>query len=748
VATLLYRLGRFSFRRHWLVALVWLGLLAVVGVGAATLSGPTSDAFSIPGTESQRAFDLLDDRFPQASADGATARVVFAAPSGQKLADPANRAAVERVVDELEGAAQVAAVTDPYATGRVNQDGTVGFAEVTYQVQARELTDEARQAPDRAAAHARDAGLVVEVGGGATQPERGAGSELIGVGVAFIVLLVTFGSLVAAGLPLLTAIVGIAIGVGTVTAATGFIDLSSNTTTLALMIGLAVAIDYALFIVSRYRTELSCGHSGQEAVGRALGTAGTAVTFAGLTVIIALTALTVVNIPILTQMGLAAAFTVLLAVLIALTLLPALLGLAGRRAFALRIPGLRSGPRAEEKPTFDEPALDKPTLGKRWAMFITRRPAPVLLAAVVGLGVVALPVLDLRLGMPNDSTAAPDSSPRKAYDLLAQGFGAGFNGPLTVVVDAAGNADPQGAARQVTDTIMDLGGVATITPVRFNPAGDTGLLTVVPTGGPSSQTTEDLVTAIRDQAGGLRDRTGAEVAVTGQTAVDIDISERLSGALVPYLVVVVGLAFILLLLVFRSILIPLTATLGFLLSVAAATFGAVVAVFQWGWLAGVLGVDQTGPVVSLLPVFLIGVVFGLAMDYQIFLVSRMREEFVHGAPPKWAIVTGYTQGARVVTAAALIMISVFAGFQLSDQDLVKQMGFALAISVIFDAFVVRTAIVPATMALLGARAWWIPRWLDRILPNVDVEGEKLRHLLDEPTEPPLDSRVPSTVQGK
>ncbi|MCW6006692.1 MMPL family transporter [Micromonospora sp. CPCC 205371] len=742
MATLLYRLARFSFRRPWLMVLVWLGLLAVVGVGARGLSGPTSDVFSLPGTESQRAIDLLNERFPEAAADGATARVVFAAPQGQTLTEPANRAAIERAVGELKRAPQVAAVSDPYTTGQVNQAGTVGFAEVTYQVHAQELTTEAREAPERAAATARDAGLVGEVGGGAVKPERGGGSELIGVGVAFVVLLITFGSLVAAGLPLLTAIVGIAIGVGTVTAATGFLDLSSSTTTLALMIGLAVAIDYALFIVSRYRTEISHGHGRQEAAGRALGTAGTAVTFAGLTVIVALTALSVVNLPTLTQMGLAAAFTVLLAVLIALTLLPALLGLAGRWAFALRIPGLRGGRSAEDRPTFE-----KPTLGRRWAIFITRRPAPVLLAAVLGLGVVALPVLDLRLGMPNDSTAAPGSSPREAYDLLAEGFGAGFNGPLTVVVDTAGGADPQDAARQVADTIGGLDGVATVSPARFNSARDTGLLTVVPTGGPSSQTTEDLVKAIRHHAPELSGRTGADVAVTGQTAVDIDVSARLSDALVPYLLVVVGLAFVLLLLVFRSILIPLTATVGFLLSVAAATFGAVVAVFQWGWLAGLLGVDQTGPVVSLLPVFLIGVVFGLAMDYQIFLVTRMREEFVHGAPPKWAIVTGYTEGARVVTAAALIMISVFAGFQLSDQDLVKQMGFALAVSVVLDAFVVRTAIVPATMALLGARAWWLPRWLDRILPNVDVEGEKLRHLLDKPTEPPSDNRVPSTIEG-
>jgi RND superfamily putative drug exporter len=476
VATFLYRLARFAHRRHWLVAAVWLGLLVTAGACAATLSGPTSDAFSIPGTESQRALDLLDDRFPQAAADGATARVVFAAPAGQKLADPAGKAAVDQVVGELRGAPQVATVADPFTGGRLSRDGTVAFTEVTYRVQARELTDDARDALGTAAEAGRAAGLTVEVGGDAVQPQRRAGNELIGVGVAALVLIITFGSLVAAGLPLLTAILGIGIGVGTVTAATGFLDLASNTTTLALMIGLAVAIDYALFILSRYRHEIDVGRSGPEAAGRALGTAGTAVAFAGLTVIIALSALAVVNIPILTEMGLAAAFTVLLAVLIALTLLPALLGIAGRRVFALRVPRL-----ARSRPD----GADRTTLGQRWVGFITRRPAWVLIAAVLGLGVVALPVLDMRLGMPDDSTAAPDSSPRKAYDLLAGAFGAGFNGPLTVVVNAAGSADRRAAAGQVTDTISSLDGVATTSPARFNPAGDTALLTVIPTGWPA-----------------------------------------------------------------------------------------------------------------------------------------------------------------------------------------------------------------------------------------------------------------------
>ncbi|GAA4720627.1 MMPL family transporter [Phytohabitans rumicis] len=713
MATFLYRLGRLAFRRRWWVAATWLAVLAAAIVGAATLSGSTSDTFAIPGTPSQRAIDLLGERFPQASADGATARIVFAAPAGHTLNDPANKAAIDTTVAELRQAPQIASVTDPFASGAINQAGTVGFTQATFQKRSEELSDAARDALTTTVDHARASGLTVEVGGDAVEapPEQGIG-EIIGLVVAALVLVITFGSLVAAGLPLLTAILGIGIGITAITAASGFVDLSSSTPILALMLGLAVAIDYALFIVSRYRHELAAGREPHEAAGRAVGTAGSAVVFAGLTVIIALAALSVVGIPFLTQMGLAAAFTVAVAVVIALTLLPALLGFTGRRIAGGRIPGLRArDPETDTRPTF----------GLRWARAIARRPVAALLLAVLGLGVAALPVLDLRLGMPDDSTAAPDTTQRKAYDLISTGFGAGFNGPLTVVVDAnAGTA--QTSADQVAQVIRGIDDVAAVTPPVVNQAADTAILTVIPESGPSDAATEDLVRAIRDRDGSIP---GAAIAVTGLTAVNIDISAKLGDALLPYLAVVVGLALVLLMLVFRSLLVPLKATAGFLLSIAA-TFGAVVAVFQWGWLADALGVEQTGPIISFLPIFLIGVVFGLAMDYQVFLVTRMREEYVHGTPARQAVITGFGHGARVVTAAAIIMISVFSGFILAPDAIIKSIGFALGVAVLFDALIVRMTIVPAVMTLLGEAAWWLPRWLDRILPNVDVEGEKLR----------------------
>lgn len=725
MATYLYRLGRFSFRRRALVITMWLAVLAALGVGAATLSGPTSETFSIPGTEAQQAQDLLTERFPQSGAGGAQARVVFAAPAGGKLTDPANRAAVERTMAQLKTGAQVATVTDPLK-GAVNPAGTVAYAQVTYKVQAAELTEADRAALTSAADTGRAAGLTVEAGGDALQEqgEQGLG-EVIGFLVAAVVLLITFGSLVAAGLPLLTAILGVATAIAGIQIVSGFVDLSSNTSTLALMLGLAVAIDYALFIVSRYRHELGRGHPPLEAAGRAVGTAGSAVTFAGLTVVIALAAMAVVNVPVLTQMGLAAAGAVTVAVLIALTLLPALLGFTGTRILGARR-------RRSRDPEDDGTRV---TAGRRWATLVTRRPVLILVVATLGLLVVAIPALSLRLGLPGDTMAGPDTTQRKAYDLLTEGFGPGFNGPLVVVVDAAGSADPKAAAAGAADVIEGLPDVVAVSPPAFNPAGDTAVLQVIPASAPDSQETTDLVYAIRDQNSAVRGRTGADLSVTGTTAVNIDMSAKMGAALVPYLAVIVVLAFLLLTLLFRSLLVPLKAIAGFLLSVAA-TFGAVVAVFQWGWLSGLFGVEQTGPIVSLLPVILIGIVFGLAMDYEVFLVSRMREEHVHGVAPVRAVVNGFSHSARVVTAAAIIMISVFAGFILSPDSIIKSIGFALAAAILFDAFVVRMTIVPAAMALLGRRAWALPDWLDRILPDVDVEGEKLRTEAGEPREAP------------
>ncbi|GGV03006.1 membrane protein [Streptomyces litmocidini] len=721
MATFLYKLGRTAFRRRRLVALLWVALLALAGVGAATAPTATSSSFSIPGTEAQRAFDLLEERFPGAGADGATARVVFKAPEGEKMTDPAHKAVVEETVAALRsGSDQIVQVTDPYTAHAVSQNGSTAYVSVSYKVNAMELTDGTREALTRAGLNAQGKGLTVEVGGDAlqTMPEQGA-SEAIGIVLAGIVLVVTFGSLVAAGLPLLTAVIGVGIGVSSITALAEALDLGTTTSTLASMIGLAVGIDYALFIVSRYRAELAEGRTKEDAAGRAVGTAGSAVVFAGLTVVIALVGLAVVNIPMLTKMGFAAAGTVVIAVLIALTLIPALLGFAGDKVVSRK---QRKGARGGGGAQGGEAAAGaggKPNGGTRWARFVIRRPLMVLIVGVLGLGAIAVPAASLEMGLPDDGVKPTSTTERRAYDALSDGFGPGFNGPLLVVVDG-----DRATADRTVSTIKGLGGWAAVTPATPNKAGDAAMITVVPKDRPSSAATEDLVHDIRDA-------TGDDVLVTGATAMNIDFSQKMNDALVPYLALVVGLAFVLLTLVFRSVLVPLKAALGFLLSVVAA-LGAVVAVFQWGWLGGLFGVEQTGPIMSMMPIFMVGVVFGLAMDYEVFLVTRMREAYVHGQRPGEAIVTGFRHSARVVTAAAVIMIAVFSGFIGMDDQMVKMIGFGLAAAVLFDAFVVRMAIVPAVLALLGRKAWWLPRWLDRVLPNVDVEGEGLARPEDGP----------------
>ncbi|MFJ8136913.1 MMPL family transporter [Streptomyces sp. NPDC096013] len=737
MATFLYKVGRLAFRRRHYVALLWIALLTLAGVGAASAPTAGASSFSVPGTEAQKAFDLLEQRFPGMSADGATARVVFKAPAGEKLDIGANKATVEKTVKDLGDGSEVVSVADPFKGKAVSKDGTIAYASVKYKVSGMELKDASKDALTDTAEQARKAGLTVEVGGDAltATPETGS-TEIIGIAIAAVVLVITFGSLLAAGFPLLTALIGVGIGVSTITALASALDLGTTTSTLAMMIGLAVGIDYALFIVSRYRGELAEGREREEAAGRAVGTAGSAVVFAGLTVVIALVGLAVVNIPMLTKMGVAAAGTVAIAVLIALTMIPALLGYAGKK---IKPAGQKSKLLGGGRAKAAEKSA-RPNMGTRWASFVVRRPLAVLLLGVIGLGAAAIPAASLELGLPDDGSQPTSTTQRRAYDLLSEGFGPGFNGPLMVVVDAKDSKTPKADVTTVTDKIKALKDVTTVTPANFNKDGDTATITVVPDSKPSSVTTEDLVHGIRDAGAQVKTDTDSSVLVTGTTAMNIDVSQKLNDALIPYLILVVGLAFLLLIVVFRSILVPLKAALGFLLSVMAA-LGAVVAVFQWGWLSGLMGVEETGPVMSMMPIFMVGVVFGLAMDYEVFLVTRIREAHVHGEKPSQSIVTGFRHSARVVTAAAVIMIAVFSGFISSSESMIKMIGFGLAIAVFFDAFVVRMAIVPAVLALLGKRAWWLPKWLNRILPNVDVEGEGLRGLDSKDSDPDEDREL-------
>ncbi|HEY6890190.1 MAG TPA: MMPL family transporter, partial [Solirubrobacter sp.] len=547
--------------------------------------------------------------------------------------------------------------------------------------------------------------------GDAAPPTEGAGGagEGIGIAIALVVLLITFGSLVTAGMPLLTSVFGVGIGLTGIVALSAVADLSSAVVSLAAMLGLAVGIDYALFIISRYRALAQRGMSREAAAGQAVGTAGTAVVFAGLTVIIALAALLVTGVPFMTAMGLAAAGTVAIAVLIAITLVPALLGFAGPRA----LKGKRT-----------EPADDRRTLGLRWVDFVMRHRLAAIGVVVAATAGLAIPATHLRLGLPDDASKPAGTAQRIGSDLLTKGFGEGFNGQLTIVAELREAAGAKTAANAIGGRLAELDDVAAVAPAQLTPDGRLAIISLTPSSGPSSIATKDLVRTIRDRETTLTRGTGADLSVTGTTAVNIDVVDKMGSALIPYLAVIVVLAFLLLMIAFRSILVPLTAVGGFLLSVAAA-LGAMVAVFQDGFGAGLIGVSEAAPIVSLIPILTIGILFGLAMDYQVFLVSGMREAHAHGASARDAVRKGFHGSARVVTAAGLIMVSVFAGFILPDDPIVKSIGFALTAGVLIDAFLIRMTLIPALMSLLGERAWWFPRALDRVIPDVDIEGARL-----------------------
>ncbi len=715
MATLLYRIGRYAFDHRWRVVGAWIAVLVLVAGAAFAFKGSTDDTFSVPGTESARAQDLLNEKFP--GVGGAQARVVFIAPAGETLTDPANREAVLASVAQAKKGDQVIAAVDPYSAGAISDDGRIGFADVVYPVPKEEIEDPARDELEASGDPARAAGLTVEYSGGIVTDESKS-SEGTALLLGFIVLAIALVSFLAASLPVATAILGVLIGSFGVSSLTGLIEISSTAPILATMLGLAVGIDYALFIVSRHRQQLHEGLEPRESAARAIATAGSAVVFAGATVVIALVGLIVMSIPFLTVMALAAAATVTIAVLIAITLLPAMLGLCGAKAGrANRLLSYR----------FRRPDPVRAPASERWARAVTRRPLTVLVIGIAALVAIALPASHLQLGLPDAGSSPTTSTERRAYDALTAGFGPGFNGLLTVVVDAPGlTKEQQGqVATATTEGLTALPNVAALSKPMQNAAGDVTVALVTPKSSPSSDETKDLVSLIRSKAEEIRDEAGVGVFVTGQTAVNIDTADRLSAKLPVYLLVVVGLALLLLIVVFRSILVPVKAAIGFLLSVVA-SLGLVVAVFQDGHMMGLFDVARSGPIVSFLPVLLIGILFGLAMDYEVFLISRVRESFVHSGDARGAIITGYRQSGRVVTAAAVIMIAVFGSYILDPDPVVKAIGLALAFGVLVDAFVVRMTLVPAAMALLGRRAWWLPRRLDRAMPNLDIEGEGLQ----------------------
>jgi len=752
VSTLLYRLGSLAYRARGRVLAIWLVVLVAVGALLAINPPQTSTEFSIPGTASQEVMDQLEKEIPSSS--GTSVSVVFEAPEGQRVDTAERTAAIQQVVKDVhtsdyvvkeqasgdsggtadadlqKAMAPAGDVTmQPLMTGK-GADATVVDG-VTVSTNGRvamlqfQLTDNPMSLPDGAtdaivasADKAQDAGLTVLPSSDLTQKmESPMGPrEVVGLVIAAIVLLVTLGSLRLAGMPLLTAIVGVGVGVGGAYALSSVIDMTSMTPILALMIGLAVGIDYALFITNRARRLiLDKGLAAHEAVGRAVGTAGSAVFFAGLTVVVSLSGLSIIGISFLTTMALVAAGTVIIAVLVALTLLPALLGFVGER---LVTPKQREK-NAAKAAAHPEGATHGPAT--RWAQGIAKRPAWVTVGVVVVLAALAVPFTKMDLNLPSSGTANTGTVERQSYDAVTAGFGEGFNGPLLVVASGDDALGAEGIT-SVKEALAGVDHVTAVIPGAVSEDGRTATFTVVPDAGPTADSTIDLVHALRAPA--LASTAGADLGVTGVTAMNIDMSKVLSDALIPYVAIIVVISLVILLLVFRSIYVPVTATLGFVLTIGA-SLGATTALFQWGWLKDLFGFDTAGPVLSFLPIIVTGILYGLAMDYQMFLVSSMRESHVHGHPGVAGVVDGFRGAARVVVAAAIIMISVFSGFIFGDDTMIKQIGFALAFGILIDAFVVRMTLIPAVMALAGEKAWWLPKWLDKILPNLDVEGDKL-----------------------
>lgn len=787
----LHKLGVFAFTHAWYVVTGWVVLIVVLGFSAAYFMKPTSQAISIPGTEAQKAIDRVGELFPDAGKG--SGRIVFASPEGRTIdnyKDQIDKAG--QAISHIDGVSRVVGPSDNPAA--ISKDKTIAYSQIQLENENGAVPESTRKSVAKIVENTRSDGLNVEMGGDIISKAPGeilGIGEIAGVVLALLVLVMTLGSLVAAGMPVATALVAVATSMAGLFSLSQVMTINVTTPVLAVMLGLAVGIDYSLFIISKYRTYVLEGYTFKDAAAKATGTAGNAVVFAAATVVIALSALTIVQIPFMATMGLAAAATIAIAALVAISLVPALLGLAGQYVFGRKTREFAQ--KAQIKGPHNSHKVSHKTFWYKWGEAITRHPVIVLLAGFAVVVTIALPVRELTLGLPTDEYAATSSTERKAYDLLAKGFGAGFNGPLLVVAEnlpavndadraairepamrqyneqviagmsaqenmfqekaaqvttaeqatqlqqdiAAAQADGEQKQKQalveidrsvdqyaklvqlkkIADKIGKIDTVDQAVPAAATSDGTKGIIQIIPKSAPSDRKTNDLITYLRD-SNNQKDL-GANLAVTGSTALQNDINTKLSSALPEYLLVVVGLSLILLVIAFRSILVPIKATLGFLLSVLA-MFGAIVAVFQWGW----FGIAEApGPIISFIPIIAIGILFGLAMDYEFFLVSSMHEAYQHNKDAKKAVVDGFGLGSKVVTAAGIIMVAVFAGFITNHDVTVQAIGFGLAVGILIDAFIVRMTIVPAVMTLLGSAAWWLPGWLDRIIPHVSIEGE-------------------------
>ena len=734
MAAFLDRLGRAVARHKWRTILVWLLIIVGVAVAAVAAGGKTQDVFSIPGAQSQQATDLLVQRFPSQSGDAAL--VVFQARHGtvrdpQAAAIAATQARIATLPHVTQG---VGPATPGAGDAFVAHSASIAYVHVQYNKKATALPSNVLDQLRAATAPARQAGLNVQYGGAVTDVFSRlttGNADLIGLAVAVVILLLAFGSVIAMSLPIGTALCGLAVGLSLIYVLAALTDIGTVAPTLGTMIGLGVGIDYSLFILTRHRQNLVGGMNILDSIGLANGTAGQAVLFAGGTVVIAICGLALAGIPYVTWLGLTSALVVLVMMAAAITLIPALLAVAGSHINRVRAPRVRPAAR-----THDHPSLTGGTSSgwERWATFMSRHRGSAVLASLTVLLVLAAPVLGMRLGQSDDGSAPKSTTQRQAYDLISAGFGKGFNGPLVLVV-ALPRPDAVRGANAVSAAMGHVPGV-TVSPPELSPNRDAAIVVVVPSSAPQSSATETLVDQLRTQVlPAAVHGTGAQVYVGGVTAGYIDLGQRIQDRLPLFIGAVVALSFVLLMMVFRSVLVPLKAAIMNLLSIGAA-FGVIVAVFQWGWLKQVVGLSQTTPIVAYVPMMMFAILFGLSMDYEVFLLSRIREDYTETRDNLYSVINGLAVTARVITSAALIMISVFLGFVGNPEPTVKMFGLGLAVAVFVDATVVRMVLVPATMELLGDANWWLPRWLGRMLPEIHIE---------EGATPPVASPVPQPV---
>jgi putative drug exporter of the RND superfamily len=782
MSTFLYRLGKSAYSKPWYFLTAWILILGVIGALLGVNGIQSSSEMKIEGTESQKVLDMLVEELPAAA--GGQASVAFTAPDGERLDTPERSALILKAINDVysmdyiinpaELAAQAAAAAgqaagadpsaaasgqtataDPSAAASqtdaagqataaaqaapygplivdgapvpgvmLSADGSIALFQFQFTVQQTSLPSSVPDNVIKAVTEVEQAGSdITAIPSDSLKSTPSIGStEAIGVAVAAVVLFITLGSIVAAGLPLITALLGVAISVGGAFALSSIVHMNDITPILAVMIGLAVGIDYSLFIVNRQRRLiLDENLSAKEAASRAVGTAGSAVFFAGLTVIIALCGMLVIGIGFLSTMALVAAVSVLITVLLALTLLPALLGLVGERICTAKSRSKNVASANKARHGFSH----------RWANATVKYRWAIIVLVVLVLGTAAIPVTKMELGIPSGASANLDTPARQSYDIISKGFGEGFNGPLLLVAQPNNPSDKismQTLGKLVQELQMH-DNVTLVSPMGVNATGNIAIISLIPKTGPTDTKTRDLVQDLRDPASSLASANDVTLGVTGFTAINIDMSSKLSDAFPVYIGIIVILSLIILLLVFRSVIVPIKATVGFILSVLA-TFGLTTAVYQWGWLHSLFGFDTGGPLLSFMPILVTGILYGLAMDYQVFLVSSMREAYVHGRRGNDSVVHGYDLASRVVLAAGVIMVSVFAGFIFAPDAMIKQIGFALAFGILIDAFIIRMTLVPAVMSVFGDKAWWLPKWLDRLLPNLDVEGDKLIAMLN------------------